>query len=98
MADRVPSEWRSKIVHSTIEVGEMVLMGSDPVPESYLEPKGFSLAVVVNDTTEAERIFSALAENATVYMPLQETFWAASFGMLVDRLGMPWMISCQKNA
>jgi len=25
---------------------------------------------------EAERIFKALAENGTVQMPLQETFWA----------------------
>lgn len=29
---------------------------------------------------------------------LQKTFWAASFGMLVDRFGIPWMITCEKNA
>jgi len=25
-------------------------------------------------------------------MPLQETFWAVSFGMLIDQFGAPWMI------
>ncbi|HXT73068.1 MAG TPA: VOC family protein, partial [Candidatus Angelobacter sp.] len=29
-------------------------------------------------------------------MPLQETFWATRFGMLVDRFGIPWMINCAK--
>lgn len=28
--------------------------------------------------------------------PRQETFSAASFGMLVDRFGTPWMINCEK--
>jgi hypothetical protein len=27
-----------------------------------------------------------------------ETFWAARFGMLVDRFGIPWMINCEKTA
>jgi PhnB protein len=30
-------------------------------------------------------------------MPIQETFWAARFGMLVDRFGTPWMINCDKR-
>jgi PhnB protein len=29
-------------------------------------------------------------------MPIEETFWAARFGMVVDRFGTPWMINCGK--
>jgi uncharacterized glyoxalase superfamily protein PhnB len=29
-------------------------------------------------------------------MPIQETFWARRFGMLVDKFGTPWMINCEK--
>ncbi len=36
----------------------------------------------------------ALAEGGTVRMALQQTFFAARFGMLVDRFGIPWMINC----
>jgi PhnB protein len=25
-------------------------------------------------------------------MPMQKTFWAETFGMLVDRFGTPWMV------
>lgn len=97
MANQVPTEWRKKIVHATIKIGEMVLMGGDPPPENYDEPKGISLTISVNDPAEAERFFSALSENATIRMPLQETFWAASFGMLIDQFGIPWMVNCEKN-
>jgi PhnB protein len=33
-----------------------------------------------------------------VQMPLQQTFWATRFGMLVDRFGIPWMINCEQAA
>jgi PhnB protein len=33
-----------------------------------------------------------------VQMPIQETFWAARFGMVVDRFGTPWMINCDLPA
>jgi PhnB protein len=29
-------------------------------------------------------------------MPIQETFWAKRFGMLVDRFDVPWMVNCSK--
>jgi len=32
-----------------------------------------------------------------VQMPLEATFWAARFGMLVDRFGVAWMVNCEKD-
>jgi PhnB protein len=32
------------------------------------------------------------------YLPLQETFWAVRFGMLVDRFGIAWMGNCERPA
>ncbi len=72
-------------------------MGADAPPDRYQTPQGFSVAVHLGDAEEAERIFNALANGATVQMPLQETFWALRFGMLVDRFGTPWMINCGKS-
>jgi len=31
-----------------------------------------------------------------VQMPIQQTFWAARFGMLTDRFGTPWMVNCEQ--
>lgn len=91
-------EWRDKILHARLTVGDNVLMASDAAPDCYEEPKGFSVSIQINDPKEAERIFHALAENGKVQMAIQETFWAARFGMLVDQFGIPWMINCEKPA
>src|SRR3989442_10930918 len=72
MAEQVPPSWREKILHATLTVGDNVLMGADPVPEQYEQPKGFAVLLGIDDPMDAERIFHALAENGTVQMPLQK--------------------------
>jgi PhnB protein len=94
----VPPEWRDKILHARLTVGGEVLMGSDAPPDRYEQPKGFSVTLQIKDPAEAERIFGALMQNGTVQMPLQQTFWAARFGMLVDQFGIPWMVNCEEAA
>lgn len=94
----VPSEWREKILHATLAVGDQVLMGADALPDQYQKPQGFSLTLGLKDEAEAERIFNALAEKGTVEMALQETFWAVRFGVLVDRFGIPWTVNCERAA
>ncbi|MGI9064797.1 MAG: VOC family protein [Pyrinomonadaceae bacterium] len=98
MADQVPSEWRHKIIHATLIVGETALGGGDAPPDSYEKPGGFSVTIQLEDPAEGERIFNELAENGTIQMPFQQTFWAAGFGMCVDRFGIPWMVNCGQAA
>ena len=96
MANQVTSEWGTKILHARLMVGDKALMGSDAPPERYEKPQGFSVALGIDNPAEAERIFQVLAENGTVTMPIQQTFWAVRFGMLVDRFGIPWMVNCER--
>lgn len=95
-AEQVPAEWRKKILHARLSVGDEVLMGSDAPPDRYEAMKGFSVTLGIADPAEAERVFRALAENGTVRMPIERTFWAERFGMLVDQFGTPWMINCER--
>lgn len=97
-AEHVPADWRSKIMHARLTLGDEVLMGSDAPPGCREDMKGFSVTLGIDDPAEAERIFHALAENGTVRMPIQQTFWAVRFGMLVDKFGTPWMINCEQAA
>ena len=99
-AEHVPAAWRNKIMHARLTVGDKVLMGSDAPPDHYEPMKGFSVTLTLapDKAAEADRIFQALAKGGTVRMPIQETFWAVRFGMLVDQFGTPWMINCDKAA
>jgi PhnB protein len=96
MADKTPAEQRDRIMHTSLRVGNFVIAGADAPPEYYSKPQGFSVALSVDDPAEADRLFNALAENGNVRMPIQETFWAKRFGMVVDQFGQPWMVNCEK--
>jgi PhnB protein len=97
-AEHTHPEWQKKIMHARLDLQGQVLMGSDIPPNHYQQPTGFSINISMKQVPEAERIFKELADRGTVRMPLQETFWAVRFGMLVDRFGIPWMINCEKAA
>ena len=94
-AEHVPAEWLNKIMHACLRVGDSILMGSDNPPEHQTPAKGFSVNIAVKEAAEAERIFKALSENGKVGMPIQQTFWAERFGMVVDQFGIPWMVNCE---
>ena len=95
MAAEMPADWRGKIVHARMTVGDRVLMGSDAPPDRYHQAAGMSVCFSVDQPVEAERVFKALSDGAKVEMPIAETFWAQRFGMLTDRFGVPWMINCE---
>jgi len=90
----VPPEWRDKIMHASLRLENGLLMATDAPPGHYQPPQGYSVSLHIKDPAEAERVFNALAENGTIRMPLQQTFWATRFGMLADQFGIPWMINC----
>ncbi len=94
----VAPEWRDQIMHGRITGNGQAIMASDACGERYQQPQGFSVALNIKEPAEAERVFRALSENGQVRMPIQETFWAHRFGMVVDRFGTPWMVNCEKAA
>jgi PhnB protein len=95
MAGTVPPEWGPKIMHGSITLGGVTIAGADLAPAAVFEtPRGFRIFLEAEDPADAQRLYDALAENATIEMPLQETFWSLRFGVLTDQYGIPWTISC----
>ena len=68
----MPAEWRAKIMHARLVIGDEVLMGSDAPPGHQERMAGFSVSLNIDSVAEAERIFHALAEGGTVRMPIGE--------------------------
>ena len=77
VADQIPAEQHDHIMHACITLNGLTLMASDAMHGWPFEGfKGFALSLNPADTTEAERLFAALADGGTVTMPLEKTFWA----------------------
>lgn len=89
-------ETANRIMHARLKVGDRLLMGGDAPPQFASKPQGFCVSIQTDDPADAERIFRDLSEGGAVQMPIQETFWARRFGMLIDKFGTPWMVNCEK--
>ena len=87
-----------KVMHSTIKIGDTLVMASDGLCSGKPNFAGFSLSYPATDEADAKHRFDALADGGQAQMPLAETFFAKSFGMVADKFGVSWMvIAGQKN-
>lgn len=96
MAADLPPGNSARIMHASISLDGGVLMASDSMPGMpYEAMKGISVTLAFKDAEKGRSIFNALAVGGQVTMPYDKTFWAAGFGMLVDRFGTPWMVNVE---
>ena len=95
LESQVPADWPDKVMHGSVRFGDQLFMAADVAPNHYETPKGFSLSIHPKDMAEAERIYRELAQDGRIAVPLEKTFWAAAFGMVVDRFGITWLINCE---
>jgi PhnB protein len=90
---RLPPGFEDKIMHTSLRIGQTIVMASDGCSAENAGFEGFFLSLSVSSEPEADRAFAALADGGEVRMPLEKTFWSPRFGMVVDRFGIGWMIS-----
>ena len=55
----VPAEWRDKILHARLVVGDAVLMASDAPPGHYHKPQGFSVSIQITETVSGGSAYFA---------------------------------------
>ena len=84
------------IMHVSLPISEeTTLMGSDR--PSWMGPvtpgDNVYISVGTKGDQETTQIFNGLAEGGQVVMPLDDMFWGAKYGMLVDKFGVQWMVN-----
>ena len=94
MAAQAPPGWSTKVMHAAIRLGDVEITGSDVPPDQYEAPAGFEIMLNVDEPETAESVFQQMSDRGRIKMPLQETFWARRYGVLVDRFGIPWSVNC----
>lgn len=89
-----PGLEKDSVLHARIALGDTLLMAAD-IPHA--EPmRSAYLTLSVNSNEEAERIYAALSEGGTIFMKLEETFFAHRFAQLRDKFGINWMLIHEK--
>ena len=94
-----PSE-DEKVMHSVLktEYG-MTLMASDtPNRMEHTRGSDFSLSLSGDDEAELRGYFEKLAADGTVTMALEKAPWGDTFGMVMDRFGVSWLVNISPAA
>ena len=91
-------EAKDRIMHASLTKGSAILMASDSMPGMpFQQGNNVWINIDCEDAAEIDRYFAAFSRGArAIVMPLQETFWAARFGMLTDKFGIHWMFNLGK--
>lgn len=88
-----PSQ-KDLVMHAQLTTPEgQVLMASDtPDGMTYEPPQGISVSLSGNTQEVTQAVWDKLVDGGTVTMPLEAPPWGGTFGMLVDRFGIAWML------
>ena len=83
-------------MHARLVFDNNLLMISDVFKGQEVSTKGnIQLSVDLEDVKQMEAVFGKMSAGGTVTMALQDTFWGARFGMLIDKFGVSWMFNCE---
>lgn len=92
----VDEDYKDKIMHARLMVGNTVLMISDVFKGQPVTTGGnIQLSVNVENVEKIDEVFEKMSQGGTVAMALQDAFWGARFGMLQDKFGINWMFNCE---
>ncbi len=89
-----PSE-NDLVMHAQLEGDHgITFMASDiPTRMEHTVGSNFSMALSGDDAELLSGWFEQLADGGRVTMPLEQAVWGDSFGMLVDRFGINWLVN-----
>jgi PhnB protein len=86
-----------KIAHAEIEIGDSVVMLSDPLPDfvtkSPRELGGTSASIMLYVEDVDATIQQAIDAGATLEREIEDQFWGDRFGAVVDPYGHMWSIA-----
>lgn len=85
------------IGHAELQIGDSVLMLSDPFPQATVKPPkevgGTTVGIFMHVEDVDEVVQQAVDAGATVSMPVQDQFWGDRFGTVTDPFGHEWLLA-----
>ena len=97
---RMPAP-EGKIAHAELEIGDSLVMLSDPFPHAQARPPkelgGTSSGVFLYVEDVDAAFEQAVDAGATVTMPLEDMFWGDRFGSVTDPFGHHWSLATHKE-
>ncbi|MGG0757129.1 VOC family protein [Brevibacillus laterosporus] len=89
----LPANARDRVAHAMVKVGETDLMFSDTFPgQPHQKGNQVTICIATSDKEKSTQIYDALQEGGQVNMPLQETHFSPTYGIVTDKFGVTFQI------
>lgn len=84
---------KEKISHMVVKTPHFELAGEDANhDQQVIFGNNNKLVLVFQGVEDCQRVFNLFAENGTVTVPFEKTFFSEGLGEVVDKYGIPWLI------
>jgi PhnB protein len=81
------------VMHALLKTGSgYVLMASDTPGDAPTQGNAITVSLSGTDVDELTGYWEKLSADGTVTMPFEKQMWGDTFGMCVDKFGVPWMV------
>lgn len=83
------------VMHSTLTGDRVMFMASDTPSRMEYKPGNTISMSLSGDPEEAETLrgyFEKLSVGGTVTLPFEKAMWGDTFGMVVDKYGINWLV------
>jgi PhnB protein len=88
----ISGAWKEKIMHAelTLDDGQTIYLSDMFEGGAVTVGDNVTVHIDVDTKEDVSRFFDALSDGATVTMPVEEQFWGAVYGSLIDKFGIGW--------
>lgn len=85
------------IMHAELHFGENKIYLSDTFePDKHIKGNNYTVHIDCDSEDELRHLFDHLSDGGVIEMPIEDTFWGAIFGSLIDQFGIQWTFNYQK--
>ncbi|MBM7607331.1 PhnB protein [Lysinibacillus composti] len=86
-----------KCFYGELHIGESIIHFSDTFGKTDAGNQ-VRISLVCESEDELKRVYESLSEDATITVPLQQTFWGGFHANLIDRFGIGWLLNYTQNS
>lgn len=98
MASMMPPSYKDAILHSSLTIGDNMLMGSDMRRKLLTDGDTVTLCLNCESEEELTKFYNNLSAGGSIKEPLGDMPDGAKIGVVTDKYGKNWMFYYDKNA
>ena len=98
MAAHMPPAMKDAILHSSLTLGDNMIMGSDMRKKQLTDGDSVTLCINCSNESEQDKFYKNLSAGGTINEPLGEMPGGAKIAHITDKYGKQWMFYYDKNA